>query len=71
MYKRHATRVASALEKSLGVSTETSVATKRGSFELFYGGDLVWSGLKKGPPRKDKFPEDDEIIKLIKEKMSA
>lgn len=35
---------------------------KRGSFEIYISKNkkspkiLLWSGLKKGPPRKDKFP---------------
>lgn len=37
-------------------------APKRGSFEIYISKNksskkvLLWSGLKKGPPRKDKFP---------------
>ena len=31
---------------------------------------LVWTGLKKGPPRKLKFPESEVVIKEIKEKLS-
>jgi hypothetical protein len=26
----------------------------------------VWNGLKKGPPRADKFPDADELVKLVK-----
>jgi len=48
---------------------------KRGSFEITVttaDGDeiLVWSGIKKGPPRKDKFPDAEtlaaEVAKKIK-----
>ena len=27
---------------------------------------LVWTGIKKGPPRKLKFPVNDELIEEIK-----
>jgi len=48
---------------------------KRGSFEITVttsDGDeiLVWSGIKRGPPRKDKFPDAEtlaaEVAKNIK-----
>lgn len=43
----------------------------RGSFEIFVKKPdqepiLIWSGLKKGPPRKEKFPEVSSIIDDIK-----
>lgn len=28
---------------------------------------VIWSGLKKGPPRKQKFPDPATIIDAIKE----
>lgn len=44
---------------------------RRGAFEctLFKEDDsevLVWTGLKKGPPRKLKFPESEDVVKEIK-----
>ncbi len=41
---------------------------KRGSFEITVERDdgeevLVWSGLKKGPPRKEKFPDANALLK--------
>ena len=30
---------------------------------------LVWSGIKKGPPRKLKFPEADLVIKAVEENL--
>lgn len=46
---------------------------KRGSFEIHVvRGDnlatednLIWSGINKGPPRKDKFPEVDSLVDAI------
>ena len=29
---------------------------------IFFSGTELWSGLKKGPPRKLKFPEPDGLI---------
>lgn len=26
--------------------------------------ELVWSGLKRGPPRKLKFPDDEEVVQM-------
>jgi len=30
---------------------------------------LVWSGIKKGPPRKNKFPTLDVVLKEIENHM--
>lgn len=35
---------------------------KRGSFEISVNEELIWSGLGKGPPRKLKFPDSEELI---------
>lgn len=49
---------------------------KRGSFEIFIEKDgektQVWSGITKGPPRKDKFPDVEKdlkpkVLKIFKE----
>uniref|UniRef100_A0A336LQW0 CSON001457 protein n=1 Tax=Culicoides sonorensis TaxID=179676 RepID=A0A336LQW0_CULSO len=43
----------------------------KGSFEIFIQKSpssdriLIWSGLNKGPPRKDKFPEAASLIESI------
>ena len=45
---------------------------KRGSFEIFVTDDnnkeeLVWSGLKKGPPRKEKFPSAEALFEKLQD----
>jgi hypothetical protein len=27
---------------------------------------LIWSGIEKGPPRKEKFPEPETLIRALK-----
>lgn len=44
---------------------------RRGAFEITVkksdGGEhLVWTGLKKGPPRKEKFPTAETLAGLLK-----
>jgi len=44
---------------------------RRNSFEITLVTDsgersLLWSGLKKGPPRREKFPEHKIVIDLLK-----
>ena len=44
---------------------------KKGAFEITIVDEdgkavTVWSGLKLGPPRKLKFPENDELITRVK-----
>ena len=29
----------------------------------------VWDGRSKGPPRKEKFPEKEEVLKVIQSKL--
>ena len=36
---------------------------------LFITEVLVWSGIKKGPPRKLKFPEPEVVLKAINDAM--
>ena len=41
---------------------------KRGSFEIYLvdesGGETpIWSGLKRGPPRREKFPDHQILVK--------
>lgn len=33
--------------------------------------DLIWSGLKLGPPRSLKFPSKEKIVELFKEKIDS
>ena len=47
---------------------------KRGSFEITVttsDGDevLVWSGIKKGPPRKEKFPDAETLAAEVAKKI--
>jgi len=48
---------------------------RKGSFDISLEKDgkleVLWSGLKKGPPRSDKFPEpfDDWISTIVKPKL--
>ncbi|RUS16338.1 hypothetical protein BC937DRAFT_91329 [Endogone sp. FLAS-F59071] len=50
--------------------TINPAAPRRQSFEVTVkqGGDekLVWTGIKKGPPRKLKFPEPVDVVEMIK-----
>jgi len=32
--------------------------------------DLIWSGIKKGPPRKLKFPEVEVVMEIINKFMT-
>lgn len=51
---------------------ESEVKTgKKGSFEItvtFDDGNevLVWSGVDRGPPRKEKFPDAETLLDEIK-----
>ena len=56
------------MESELNPAGET---IKRGSFEITITDDKgesesVWSGLKLGPPRKLKFPDNDELLERVK-----
>jgi hypothetical protein len=68
VFKRKANEVFSELQKAIAevdfeLVLNGSGKPKRGSFEIFIqkaGSDkkvAVWSGISKGPPRKDKFPD--------------
>jgi hypothetical protein len=36
-------------------------------FPIIYVADvLIWSGIEKGPPRKEKFPEPETLIRALK-----
>jgi len=48
---------------------------RRNSFEitLMDGGKEItlWTGIKKGPPRKLKFPEPDVVVTALEEALKA
>jgi len=58
-----------------GVETETNhEKPRRGSFNISILTDSgqtieVWDGRSKGPPRKEKFPEKEEVLKVIQSKL--
>lgn len=68
MFKRKAEAVAADLRDTLGeFEVEYNPSKPRkGSFEFTLVKDgketLVWTGIKKGPPRKEKFPETSDLI---------
>lgn len=31
---------------------------------VFFSEQVIWSGLKLGPPRKEKFPSDEKLEEL-------
>jgi len=57
-----------------GVETETNPdKPRRGAFNISLMTESedkieVWDGKSKGPPRKDKFPDKDELLKEIRSK---
>lgn len=57
---------------NLEVESELVVATKRGSFEITLTRDdgeqvVVWTGVKRGPPRKLKFPDPKDLLDKARE----
>jgi len=51
-------------------------APRRGSFEITLVNDnneeeIIWSGIKRGPPRKEKFPTDEEVAELAERFLSS
>lgn len=81
MYKKRALALAEAVKaevEDIHVEYNPS-APRRGSFEVtLIMGDgetkevLLWSGIKKGPPRKLKFPEDHKLITdMVKKNLIA
>lgn len=40
------------------------------SLSVFFPGVELWTGIKKGPPRKLKFPEPQEVVKELKKYLS-
>eukprot|EP00105_Crassostrea_gigas_P000611 XP_011412475.2 PREDICTED: selenoprotein H [Crassostrea gigas] len=81
VYKKKATALAEAIKaevEDIHIEYNPS-APRRGSFEVtLIVGDgetqevLLWSGIKKGPPRKLKFPEDHKLItEMMKKNLNA
>lgn len=73
MFKRNANRVIDSIRGEFpDIEVEVNSKKPRSkTFEItitFEDGEsvLVWSGLKKGPPRRLKFPEDEVVTASIK-----
>ena len=69
-----ATLSSSAMAAAEGMDAELNPdgKPKRGSFEITLVRDdgkekLVWSGLAKGPPRRLKFPDEEELLEAAAE----
>ena len=63
-----------AKDKMVSELNPAAEVIKRGSFEITITDDTnkdlqVWSGLKLGPPRRLKFPDPDDFIKIVKSKL--
>jgi len=56
--------------EEIPVELNPNKTSRRGSFELVMLKDdketLLWSGLKKGPPRNLKFPSASDVLSSIK-----
>lgn len=58
-------------DKNFELALNAGGKPARGSFEIFVtksGSEekvQIWSGMKKGPPRKDKFPEPKDLVQAI------
>lgn len=73
MFRRRAVELSNAL-RTLWPNIEITLNSKvprRGAFEFVLtksdGSDvLIWSGIEKGPPRKEKFPEPEKLIRALK-----
>ncbi|XP_063447780.1 selenoprotein H-like [Mytilus trossulus] len=68
VFKRRAETVVADLRQTFGeVEVEFNPSKpRRGSFEFTLVKEgkatLIWTGVKKGPPRKNKFPETPDLI---------
>lgn len=51
---------------------ETKPRSKSFEFVLIRDGEeeVVWSGLKLGPPRAQKFPAPEKLVELFAEKLN-
>lgn len=58
-------------EQSFGLKLNEGGKPRRGAFEISVAKSQdakpvqIWSGLPKGPPRKEKFPEADQILQDV------
>jgi len=73
VYKRNATQLTEGIRAEYpDIKVELNPSKPRSkSFEITVTYDdekdvVVWTGVKKGPPRKLKFPEMSEVLKEIK-----
>lgn len=79
MYRRKASAIADAVRAAFPSSdisvtmNETKPRSKSFELTLKTGANdvLVWSGIKRGPPRKLKFPEAPDIVAAISEHIQA
>lgn len=76
VFKRNAVQITNGIrEKFPDVEVELNATKPRSkSFEItvtFDDGEsaLVWSGIKKGPPRKEKFPELKVVLEELENQM--
>lgn len=76
VFKRRATQIFTDLcalipNHEFDLVVNEDLTPRRGSFEISVKKSksdepvLVWSGIKKGPPRKEKFPEAAEILQDV------
>uniref|UniRef100_G1M7T0 Selenoprotein H n=1 Tax=Ailuropoda melanoleuca TaxID=9646 RepID=G1M7T0_AILME len=77
VYGRNAAALSQALrQETPELPVEVNPAKpRRGSFEVTLlrpdGSSVeLWTGIKKGPPRKLKFPEPQEVVKELKKHLS-
>lgn len=73
VYKRNAAQITEGIRAEFtDIEVELNPNKPRGkSFEITVTYDdgedvLVWTGIKKGPPRKLKFPELSDVLKVVK-----
>uniref|UniRef100_A0A3Q3QUH6 Selenoprotein H n=1 Tax=Monopterus albus TaxID=43700 RepID=A0A3Q3QUH6_MONAL len=75
VYGRNAEEVKSALLAAIPGLTVVVNPEKprRNSFEitLLDGETPLWTGIKKGPPRKLKFPQPDVVVAALQEALKA
>lgn len=78
MFKRRAVEVVNALRQQWPQLEAVYNVEKprRGAFELMLVTEnkpdvLFWSGIKKGPPRKEKFPDLETIQNLLSEVLKS
>jgi len=74
VYKRNAKQLTESLGETYpDIQVESAIGRSK-SFECVLIKEdgtevLVWSGIKKGPPRKQKFPDPAVIINAIKKEI--